>query len=156
MELFKSAAGISIQHIPFKDAAGATTALVSGSVTAAFLPMPVALPLSHDRVRILGVSSAARLPSAPDTPTISEQGYPGFEAYFRVGLLAPASTPPGLLERYSKLASIIIRSPGFADRLAALGMVPIGSSPADYSGVLAADEAKWRKVIADAKIAPQD
>jgi tripartite-type tricarboxylate transporter receptor subunit TctC len=156
MELFKSAAGISIQHIPFKDAAGATTALLSGSVSAAFLPMPVAVPLPHDKAHILGVSSAARLPSAANIPTIAEQGYPGFEAYFRVGLLAPAATPADLLDRYSKLASAFIRSPGFADKLAVLGMVPIGSAPAEYSGVLATDEAKWRKVVADAKIAPQE
>jgi tripartite-type tricarboxylate transporter receptor subunit TctC len=156
MEFFKSAAGISIQHIPFKDAAGATTALLGGSVSTAFLPMPVAVPLPRDKVRILGVSSAARVPGAPDIPTISEQGYPGFEVYYRVGLLAPAGAPPGLLERYSKVVGAIVRSPDLAGKLATLGLVPVGSSPAEYSAVLSADEAKWRKVIADAKITPQD
>ncbi len=156
MEFFNSAVGISMQHIPFKDAAGATTALLGGSVSAAFLPMPVAVPLPRDKVRILGISSAARLPGVSAIPTISEQGYPGFESYYRVGLLAPAATPAAILDRYSKLAGAIVRSPGLAGKLAALGLTPVGSTPAEYSAVLAADEAKWRKVIAGAKIAPQD
>jgi len=156
MEFFKSASGISIRHIPFKDAAGATTALLGGYVSAAFLPIQVALPLPRDKVRILGVSSAARLSSVPEIPTLSEQGFPGFEAYFRIGLLAPAGAPSELVTRTSKLIGAIVRSPDLSDKLAAVGLVALGSSPAEYAAVLAADEAKWRNVVRDAKIAPQD
>jgi tripartite-type tricarboxylate transporter receptor subunit TctC len=156
MEFFRSASGISIQHVPFKDAAGATTALIGGYVSAAFLPIQVALPLPRDKVRILGVSSPARLPSVPEIATLSEQGFTGFEAYFRIGLLAPSGSPQDLVERYSKLVGAIIRSPDLSDKLAGVGLIPIGSSPGAYATVLAADEAKWRKVIGDAKIPPQD
>jgi tripartite-type tricarboxylate transporter receptor subunit TctC len=156
MEFFKNAAGITMQHIPFKDAAGATTALLGGSVSAAFLPIHVALPLPKDLVRILGVSSAARVAKAPDIPTLSEQGFPGFEVYIRIGLLAPAGTPPELVDRYSKLASQIIHNPTLAGNLGGLGLEPSGSSPEQYAKAIAADQAKWKKTVSDAKLDPQD
>ena len=155
MEFFKSAAGISVQHVPFKDAAGATSALLGGLISAAFLPIQVALPLPRDRVRILGVSSAQRVKSASDIPTISEQGYPGFESYFRVGILAPKGTPADLVASYSKILAKLVSAPDIVERFSRLGMVPLGSSPAEYAKTLNSDEAKWRKVISDAKIAPE-
>jgi tripartite-type tricarboxylate transporter receptor subunit TctC len=156
MEFFKSAAGISMQHIPFKDAAGATTALLGGSVSAAFLPIHVALPLSRDRVRILGVSSAKRVERAAEIPTLSEQGFPGFEVYIRIGLLAPLGTSSEIIEKYSALASAIIRSPGLSANIGALGLGPVGSTAAEYATVLAADREKWKKTVKDANIEPQD
>jgi tripartite-type tricarboxylate transporter receptor subunit TctC len=156
MEFFKTAAGISIQHIPFKDAAGTTTALLGGSVSAAFLPIHVALPLSRDRVRILGVSSTTRVEKAAEIPTLSEQGFPGFDVYIRIGLLAPIETPPEMIHRYSALASAIIRSPALSTNIAALGLGAVGNSPTEYASIIAADREKWEKTVHDAKIEPQD
>lgn len=156
MEFFKIASGISLQHVPFKDAGGATAALLGGSVSAAFLPIQVALPLSHERVRIIGVSNSQRLASAPDVPTISEQGYPGFESYFRVGMLAPTGTPADLIARYSSVVAKLVRSADVAEKFGRLGMVSLGSTPSEYASTLASDQNKWKKVVSDAKIAPED
>lgn len=152
MEFFKSAAGISVRHVPFKDAGGATTALLGGLIGAAFLPIQVALPLSHERVRILGVSSAQRVKSASEIPTISEQGYQGFESYFRIGILAPKGTPADLIASYSKILAKLVQGADVAERFSRLGMIPLGSSPAEYAKTLTSDEAKWKKVIGNAKI----
>src|SRR5436190_11027960 len=96
MEFLKNAAGMEVQHIPFKDAAGAVSNLVGGHVKAAFLPVHVALPLPQDKVRILAVTSGQRLGSTPGVPTLTEQGFP-VEGYIRFGVLAPTGTPTELV-----------------------------------------------------------
>ena len=117
MEFLKNAAGMEVQHIPFKDAAGAVSNLVGGHVKAAFLPVHVALPLPHDKVRIIGVTSDKRLASAPQVPTLIEQRFPGLEGYIRFGVLAPAGAPPDLVERYRRSIGEIVRSPEATEKL---------------------------------------
>jgi tripartite-type tricarboxylate transporter receptor subunit TctC len=153
MEFFKTAAGINLQHIPFKDAAGAVSNLVGGHVSAAFLPVHVALPLPQDKVRIIGVTSGKRLASTPQVATLIEQGFSGFEAYIRFGILAPAGTPPELVERYSKAVGEVVRSTELADQLTRQGLTAVGGTSQSYSEAIAADLSQWRKVIADGKIA---
>jgi len=153
MEFFKNAAGIDVQHIPFKDAAGAVSNLVGGHVKAAFFPVHVALPLPQDKVRLIGVTSGQRLASAPQAPTLIEQGFPGFQGYIRFGVLAPAGTPPGLIEQYSSAIADIVRSPEATEKLKSQGLTAVGSTARDYAAAIAGDLAMWRKVIADAHIA---
>jgi tripartite-type tricarboxylate transporter receptor subunit TctC len=156
MEFLKNAAGMEVQHIPFKDAAGAVSNLVGGHVKAAFLPVHVALPLPQDKVRIIGVTSDKRLASAPQVPTLIEQRFPGLEGYIRFGVLAPAGTPPDLVERYSRSIGEIVRSPEATEKLRSQGLTAVGGSSHDYSAAIAADLSKWRKVIADAHIIPEN
>jgi tripartite-type tricarboxylate transporter receptor subunit TctC len=152
MEFLKTTTGTDLQHVPFKDAAGAVSNLVGGHVSAAFLPVHVALPLPQDKVRIIAVTSGRRLAGTPRLPTLIEQGIPGFEAYIRFGLLAPAGTPSDLVERYSKAIDEIVRSPELADRLTSQGLTAVGGTSQSYSEAIAADLSKWRKVVGDAKI----
>jgi tripartite-type tricarboxylate transporter receptor subunit TctC len=152
MEFLKTAANINLQHIPFKDAAGAVSNLVGGHVGAAFLPVHVALPLPQDKVRVIGITSGKRLTSTPRVPTLIEQGFPGFEAYIRFGILAPAGTPPELVERYNKTIGEIVRSSELADQLTRQGLTAVGGTSQSYSEAIAADLAQWRKVVADGKI----
>jgi tripartite-type tricarboxylate transporter receptor subunit TctC len=152
MEFFKIAASVDVQHIPFKDAAGAVSNLVGGHVKAAFLPVHVALPLPQDKVRIIGVTSGQRLESAPKVATLIEQGFPGFEGYIRFGVLAPTGTQPELIEAYSTAIADIVRAPEAAEKLRSQGLTAVGGSARDYAAAIAADLAKWRRVIADAHI----
>jgi tripartite-type tricarboxylate transporter receptor subunit TctC len=152
MEFLKGAAGIDVQHIPFKDAAGAVSNLVGGHVKAAFLPVHVALPLPQDKIRILAVTSGKRLAGAPQVPTLIEQGFPGLEGYIRFGVLAPAGTPSDVVTRYSTAIGDIVRSPDAAEKLRSQGLTAVGGTAPDYASAIAADLAKWRKVIADGHI----
>ena len=146
MEFLKTAANINLQHIAFKDAAGAVSNLVGGHVGAAFLPVHVALPLPQDKVRIIGITSGKRLTSTPRVPTLIEQGFHGFEAYIRFGILAPAGTPPELV------VGEIVRSSELVDQLTRQGLTAVGGTSQSYSEAIAADLAQWRKVVADGKI----
>jgi len=156
MEFLKTAARVNLQHVPFKDAAGAVSNLVGGHVGAAFLPVHVALPLPPDKVRIIGVTSGKRLTSMPQVPTLIEQGFPGFEAYIRFGILAPAGTPAELVERYNKAIGEIVRSTEMAAQLTRQGLTAVGGTSQNYSEAIAADLAQWRKVVADGQIATEN
>jgi tripartite-type tricarboxylate transporter receptor subunit TctC len=151
MEFLKNATGIDVQHIPFKDAAGAVSNLVGGHVKAAFLPVHVALPLPQDKVRIIAVTSGKRLDSTQQVPTLIEQGFQ-VEGYIRFGVLAPAGTPPELVERYSKEIAAIVRTPEATEKLKSQGLTATGGTSQEYSSAIAADLSKWRKVIEDAHI----
>ena len=153
MEFFKRVAGLNLMHVPFRDNAGATSNLLGGHVSAIFLPLNVSVTLPKDKVRILAVTSAKRSPAAPDLPTVMEAGLEGFDADVRFGILAPPGTPDDIVQRTNAAINEVVRSPAFVAKMTALGLLPTGGTPAHYGRGVAADFAKWQKVIADAGIA---
>jgi tripartite-type tricarboxylate transporter receptor subunit TctC len=153
MELFKQVTGVRMKHIPYRGSAGATQDILGGHVAAGFLSLSIAAPLARNgSLRILGIASPARVPTAPELPTLIEQGIHGFEAELWFGLLAPAGTPAEIVARYNTAINAIVREPRLVDLAAKQGVVVRGGSPRQFADFLARDLATWQKVVKEAGI----
>jgi tripartite-type tricarboxylate transporter receptor subunit TctC len=149
-ELLQSAAGIKLEHIPYKGSAQAITDLIGGRVQTFMASVPTALSqIKGGALRALAVTSAKRVGSLPDVPTIAEAGYKGFDANTWFGLVAPARTPPAVVAKINAEVVKILSAPDVREKFAAEGGAPLGGSPRDFAGLLERDYAKWRKVVKD-------
>ena len=147
-ELFNTMTGVKLTHIPYKGSGPAITELIGGQVQLMFAGIvPIDPHVKAGRVRGIAVSSAKRSLAIPQVPTIAESGLPGFEVVGWYGVLAPAHTPPAIIDRLHREFLKILQTPGIRDRLLAEGAEPVGSSPADFSAFLKTDIARWAKVI---------
>jgi tripartite-type tricarboxylate transporter receptor subunit TctC len=147
-ELFKSMAGINIVHVPYRGGALAVTDLIGGQVQMMIEVMPNAYPLARDgRVRGLAVSTAHRVPTAPDLPTIDESGLPGFEVSAWDGILAPAGTPAPVVARLNAAIREALTDPKVVEALLARGAQPVPSSPDEFARHIATNTEKWAKVV---------
>jgi tripartite-type tricarboxylate transporter receptor subunit TctC len=156
MELFKRTAGIDIRHVPYRGSAGATQDIVGGHVAGGFLSLSVAAPLARNgALRILGIASRERVSTAPELPTLSEQGMAGFEAELWFGLLAPAGTPRDIVEHYSATINEIVREPAVVELAASQGVVTRGGTPEQLAAFLTRDVAVWQQVVKEAGIRPE-
>jgi tripartite-type tricarboxylate transporter receptor subunit TctC len=154
-ELFKSAAGIDIRHIPYKGVLAAAPDLLGGRVTMVFSPMSIVLPMVREgKLRALGVTSLKRSSAAPELPTIAESGYPGFEVMGWNGLLAPAKTPAAIVRALHLETVKALALPDLRAKLADLGLEGIGNSPEEFAAVIKSEIPKWAKVIKDGGIKP--
>jgi len=137
MAMFLSRAGIEMNHIPYKGGSVAIAELVGGQVVAYFGNVAEIVPQARaGRVRALAVSGLKRSPQLPEVPTVIEQGYPGFHAFTWNGILAPAKTPPAVVARVAKEIAAAVRDPGVIKRLDAIGVEPLGNTPAEFTKVL--------------------
>ena len=137
-EKFRVSAGIDAVHIPYKGTPEALTDTMNGRVDYFFAPVIAALPMVRDnRVTALAVGSAKRASVLPDVPTTEEAGYPGSAYNFWVGMLAPAGTPPVIVERLNKEVTAALASPEVKDRLAALGTDAAPMPSADFDKMIA-------------------
>ncbi|MCJ0765303.1 Bug family tripartite tricarboxylate transporter substrate binding protein [Variovorax terrae] len=151
-ELFKAQAGLFIVHIPYKGTALAIPDLVSGKVGVLFDSLPTGLPHVRDgRLRALAVTSAKRTAMAPELPAVAEL-LPGFESNTWFGLYAPRALPPDILARVNAAANQALAEPDVKDKLARLGIEPVGGTPQQFAQMAAADALKWKKIIAERKI----
>lgn len=151
-ELFKSQAGVFMVHIPYKGTALAIPDLVSGKVDVLFDSLPTGLPHVRDgRLRALAVTSAKRTSMAPELPAISEV-LPGYESNTWFGLYGPKGLPQDLLAKVNTAANQALADAEVKDKLARLGIEPVGGTPAQFSRMLVADSAKWKKIITERKI----
>jgi len=145
MELFKSMAGIDLTHIPYKGSSPALTDVVGGQVVAFIGNMPPTVPLvKGGKLRALAVTTKTRSPLMPELPTIAESGLPGYETVAWFGVLAPAGTPPEIVNRLSQEIAKIAKSPEMREKLLAMGAEPVGSTPEEFKGVIDRDIAKWK------------
>ena len=139
-ELFKTMAGLDIQHIPYRGIAAVMPDLLGGRLTMVFSSPVSALPLAREgKVRPLAVTSLARAPSSPDLPTMVEAGFPGFDATAWFALLAPAGTPGPIIAKLHREAVRILALPDVRKRFDELGMVPMGTSPAQFAAAIASE-----------------
>lgn len=146
-EMFRRDTGIHIVHVPYKTVAAAVTDLMSGQVQMMFVVSTAAVPqLKAGRIRGLGVTSLKRSPVVPELPTLDEAGVPRFEATAWYGFLAPAGTPPAIVSRINEEVGKALRAPEVAERLANLGLEPVGSSPAAFAEFIRGELAKWAKI----------
>jgi tripartite-type tricarboxylate transporter receptor subunit TctC len=147
-ELFKVSTGVAMQHVPYKGSAPALADLVGGQVQLMFDNLPSALPqIRAGKLRALAVTSAVRAPALPDVPTVAEAGVPGFEASSWFGLLAPAGTPPEIVAKVNDELARWIATPEARERLLAQGANAAGGSPQAFAAHIAAETAKWSKVV---------
>jgi tripartite-type tricarboxylate transporter receptor subunit TctC len=153
--LFKVRAKVDITHVPFKGAGPAMTAVLGGQppigVLAGTAPMP---HIKSGRVRVLAVSSAKRLPSLPDVPTLNELGFPGMEDYTWVGLFVPAGTPPEATHKLNDAVLRAVKSAEVKERLDALAFEPTAAPLKETADYVRAEIAKWGKVVRDTGAKP--
>jgi len=147
-ELFDSMAGIRMTHVPYKGSAPALTDVMSGQATVMFDTMLSAMPFVRDgRLKALAITGASRSPAAPQLPTIAQAGLPGYEASAWNALLAPAGTPPEVIDTLSQALRTVLAQPEVRERFAAQGFAAEWTAPADTARFLGEEIAKWGKVV---------
>ncbi len=154
-ELFKFMAGIDMVHIPYRGGAPMTTDLIGGQVQVGFDVMVTALPqVRSGKLRALGVLGTKRFDLLPDVQTVAET-VPEYEASTWAGVGVPRGTPPEIIERLNREVNAGLAQPDIRARLADVGTVPMVLSAAEFKAYIAAEAAKWDKVIKIAGIKPQ-
>jgi tripartite-type tricarboxylate transporter receptor subunit TctC len=152
-ELFSQRAGIKMQQIPYRGGAPAITATVAGETQFTIISPQASLPhIAAGTLRAIAAGSLARDPQFPNIPTVSEQGYPGFEAIQWVGLLTAAGTPKAVIDRLNREVNTAIRDPDLIAKLATQGMSPAGGTAEEFHNVIATEIANWTAVARAAHI----
>jgi tripartite-type tricarboxylate transporter receptor subunit TctC len=152
-ELFGMLTGARMTHIPYKGAGPAVADLTAGQVNVMFDQLTSSLPnIRAGKLRALAVTSPARNPGLPDVPTFAEAGVRDFQLANITGILAPAGTPPDVIAKLHAACVKVLATPAMKERLASLGVAPVGSSSAEFAAFIRDDFARWQKVIADANV----
>ncbi len=153
--LFARAAGVEIQHVPYRGSAPALADVTGGQIPAIMESLPIALPhLRAGRLRPLATSEGARAASLPDTPTFAEAGYPAAQSTNWFGFSAAAAIPPGVAERWQQEITAALAAEQLRERFAAIGVAPGTLGPADYTAMIRSELDRWREVIRSAGIRP--
>jgi len=145
-ELMKSMTGTRFTHVPYKGASEILTAVLGGELQVSFISATAAGSL-RNRIRVLAVTSANRDPSLPDVPSMSEAGIKGYDATFWYGLLAPAGTPPVVVNKLNQHLRAALADADTVKPVQAQGLNPALTSPQEYAARIKADYEKWKKVI---------
>ena len=148
MEDLKRRAGITILHVPYQGSARAMTDLMGGAVTVGMDTIAVTQPhIQSGKMRLIAASTAKRPPGFPDTPTIAEQGFQGFNVSAWLGLLYPAGTPKDVIDRTSAALAKIVQSPDVEQKYAALGAIPRYAGPAEFRTFLKEEYQRWGAIV---------
>jgi tripartite-type tricarboxylate transporter receptor subunit TctC len=147
-ELFKTMAGVDMQHIPYKGSPLALQDVVGGQVTMTFDNITTAWPLAKGgKLRALAVTTAKRSPIAPDVPTLAEAGLSGYEIGSWQGVFAPAGTPPEIVKRLNAEMVKIINMPDVREKLVGLGAEPVADTPDEFAALVKSEVVKWAAVV---------
>jgi len=148
MEMFRSAAGIELIHVPFKGTAEAQAQLLGGQIPIMFDPIPATRPnILAGKLRGLGIATLVRSPFLPDVPTLAESGFPGFEAVGWVGIAAPLQTPNAIVDKLNAQMNAMLADPSVKERLSALAFMPVGGTREQFAAFVRSEIAKWGKAI---------
>jgi tripartite-type tricarboxylate transporter receptor subunit TctC len=148
MELFKDLTGTNLLHVPYKGSAGALTDLLSGEITAGFVPIHVAMPfVKAGKLNALAVGSAKRHPNAPEVPTLQELGVKGAEVDMWYAFMAPKGTPAPVVARLDAELRSIISSPEMKAAFDKQGMDATSSTPDELGALMQRDYARWGAII---------
>jgi tripartite-type tricarboxylate transporter receptor subunit TctC len=154
-ELLKSLTGVDMVHVPYRGGGPAQTALMAGEVGVSLLSAVAVVPmLGSGHLRALAVTGKERLPLLPDLPTVAEAGVPDYEFTSWVGMLAPGTTPPELVQRINHITVEATRTPAVSQRLAADGAQVVASSPQAFATHIATELPRWAKLVRDARMRP--
>jgi tripartite-type tricarboxylate transporter receptor subunit TctC len=147
-ELVKNLAGIDIVHVPYKGSTGARNDIISGQIDMMFDSVPTMAPMIEaGRVRALGTSGRVRSPVLPDVPTLAEAGVPGYEATIWIGVMAPAGTPPAIVEVLNREINKILGRPDIQESWKRQGANPMVMQPGEFGGYIEAEIDRWAKLI---------
>ncbi|CAN7639070.1 tripartite tricarboxylate transporter substrate binding protein [Cupriavidus necator] len=152
-ELLKQQAGIDLAHIPYKGAAPLMSDLLGGQVDSAFVDVTSANPyLGSNKFKILGITGTQRYKALPNVPTFTELGLQGFEPNGWYGLFLPANAPKDVTAKLAAETARIVRLPEVTQKLAGMGLQPVGSTPQELAAVVTGDTPKWARIVRDANI----
>ena len=147
IERLKTAAAISITHVPYQPAA-AIAAVVGNQTQMASTSMPPAVPqIRAGKLRAIAVTSAKRSPLLPEVPTVNESGYAGFDDYTWIGLFLPLATPPAIVERFNTDINRAMDTPEVRERFAQAGLEIMRYTPAEFGLFLRDEVPKWAAVV---------
>jgi tripartite-type tricarboxylate transporter receptor subunit TctC len=154
--MFRTATGVDMVQVPYRGGGPAIAALVGAQVDLYFSSLPAALPYVKDgRLVALGMTSAKRSASAPNIPTLAEDGLAGFDAVTWIGLVGPAGVPDDIVSRLNAEVTEIVRSPTMTEKLVRFGAEPSYSSAPEYAAYIRAEVKRWAEVVRQANIPPQ-
>lgn len=152
-ELLRQRTGIALEHVPYKGGGQAIIDVVGGHIPLVFTAVATAQQyVKSGRLVGLGVPGAKRSAALPDVPTFIESGLPGFDVVSWVGILAPAKTPPPIIDKLQNEIAAVLRMPVVRERYEALGIDPVGNTPDQFAAQIRADLARWDKVVKAANI----
>jgi tripartite-type tricarboxylate transporter receptor subunit TctC len=152
-ELLRVMTGTEFTHVPYKGTGPALTAMLGGEIHFQLIGISSVVPhLKSGRMRALAVSGAKRSAAAPELPTVAESGVTGYAFDVWYGLLAPAGTPRAIVDKVNAEVNRALASPALAQRFAAVGLEPGGTTPDEFAAIIRSEIVKWRKVVESAKI----
>lgn len=152
-EMFKTAAGVAMVHVPYKGAGLAVNALLAGEIQVMFAPSVAVLPqVKAGRLRALAVTSATRSSAVPELPTLAESGLTGYDISSWFGLFAPANTPAPIVDKIYRETAKALQSPEVRERFSKEGAEPVASTPADFGVYVRSEFAKYAKLVKDTGI----
>ncbi|CAB3682907.1 Bug family tripartite tricarboxylate transporter substrate binding protein [Achromobacter kerstersii] len=147
-ELFQSMTGTRMTHVPYKGSSPALTDVMGGSADLIFDNLPSSMGyIKGGKLRPLAVTTAARSPALPDVPTMAEAGVKGYEASSWFGLLAPAGTPPAIVEKIQRDVAAALQQEPVRAQLQAQGATPSGNTPTQFKQFMAQETVKWAEVV---------
>jgi tripartite-type tricarboxylate transporter receptor subunit TctC len=153
-EIFRQVANIQMQHVPFKGAPEATTAVIRGDVQMYFAPIPAAQELrGGGKVQVVAINSAKRAEQLPDVPTVAEAGLPGFKYDSWFGVMAPAGTPKPALTKASQDIAKVLAMPDVREKMIKQGSIPLANTPEQFDAIIKSDTERYGKVLRDAGLA---
>lgn len=147
-EMFKHMSGIDMVHVPYRGGAPAVAAAVAGDVQLTFANYSDALTwMKSGRLRPIAITSNRRFPQSPEVPTIAESGLAGYDVLGWSGLLAPANTPPEVINRIASVLRPALKTPEMVKRMEQVGAEPGGNSPEEFATQVAQDSARWAEFV---------
>jgi tripartite-type tricarboxylate transporter receptor subunit TctC len=150
-ELFKSMAKLDIQHVPYRGAAAVITDLLGNRITMYFGNIAPLIPLLRDgRLRGLAVTSRQRFPATPELPTLAESGFPSYDVTVTFGLLTATGTPADVIDRISRDTVQVLAEDDLRRKLADIGVIVMGTSPAEFAAAIRSELTVWPKIIREA------
>ena len=154
--LFADQAGISINHVPYKGGGAALNDLLANQIDIYFAATASALPLVQSgKLQALAVTGTKRIPALPDTPTIEEQGFKGYDVTLWYGLIGPKGMPQDLVDKINSEVNAILIKKDTATRFEADGAIPSGGTPAEFKTIIRKEIELWNKVVTKIGIVPE-
>jgi tripartite-type tricarboxylate transporter receptor subunit TctC len=155
VETLKLSTGAKLQHVPYKGTGPGITDLLAGRVSLTIASITSILPHAQaGKLRMLGVAGARRSQTLPEVPTIAEAGVPGYAVDVWYAAFAPTGTPPAIVSRLQQEIANALAKPDVKERMFAVGLEPVGNTPAEFSAYFRSETEKWAKVIRAAGIKP--
>lgn len=147
-EIFKYMTGAKIAHVSYRGGAPAVMAAAAGEVQITFANYSDALTwMKSGKLRPIGLTSAQRSPQSPEIPTIAESGVPGFDVQGWSALLAPAGTPPAIIDKIYQILAVGLKDPVLREKMMSIGAEPGGSTPAEFKAFMEKESEKWRSFV---------